>query len=53
MYRNMRLKLLQELENNKQADAKHKMDEINKKIAALEKASMSKEEKQREMEKLK
>jgi len=38
MYRNMRLKLLEELEINKFAADKARMDEINRKIAALEKA---------------
>jgi hypothetical protein len=38
MYRAMRNKLLQELENNKQNANKAEMDEINRKIAALEKA---------------
>lgn len=38
MYKNMRTKLLQELEKNKQALDKAKMEEINRKIEALEKA---------------
>jgi hypothetical protein len=48
MYRNMRNKLLQELANNKQNADKAKMDELNRKIAALEKAQREKEEKELE-----
>lgn len=51
MYRAMRNKLLQELENNKQNANKAEMDEINRKIAALEKAQREKEE--READRLK
>jgi hypothetical protein len=47
LYRNMRAKLLQELEKNKQADDRAKMEELNRKIAALEKASREKDEEER------
>ena len=48
MYKNMRNKLLKELEINKLALSKAEMDEINRKIAALEKAQREKEEREKE-----
>ena len=43
MYRNMRNKLMEELEKNKQSASKAQMEELNRKIAALEKAQREKE----------
>ena len=46
MYKNLRNQLLSQLEKDKQADYKAKMEEINKKIEALEKSKKEKEERE-------
>ena len=43
MYKNLKDQLLSDLANSSQAEQRAKMDELNKKIAALEKAKKEKE----------
>lgn len=50
MYKKMKAQLHKDLEANKQADQKHKMDELSKKIEDLERQKRDKEAIEREQE---